>query len=49
MAEKGEGRPLHAYVIVHTSAHTILSVFSFTMFAAANVLCNASKIVSNWK
>ena len=49
MSVRGEGRPMHAVVLVHDSVHTIhdTSVFRFT---ATTVLCNYhQKIVSNWK
>ena len=34
---RGEGRPLHTCIIVHTSVHTIHTNFSFTMFTATTV------------
>ena len=44
MAVMGEGRSLHAWVIVRTSVHTIhTSVFSFTVFSTTSVLCNSIK------
>ena len=44
MAVREEGRPLHVYVIVDTSVHTIHTcVFIFTMFSATTVLCNIIK------
>ena len=37
MAVRGEGRPLHACVTVHT---TYISIFTFTMFTATTSPCN---------
>ena len=44
MARRGEGRPLHACVIVHACVHTMpTSVLSFAMFTETTGLCNSIK------
>ena len=51
MPVRGERRPLHACLIVHSSVHTIhTGVFGFTIFTVQLLFSAiASQIVSNWK